>query len=241
MNSRIFYVSTKNSHTTHGPKSACQPYVSKVYAWMTFGVLLSGLVAYYLTSHVYLRQAIMTNRGLFFGVIIAQLACVFAFSFIQRRARAGTLTLLYLLYSALTGLTFAVIAFVYTRQSIALAFIATAGSFSALSVFGFVRKKDLSGLGSFCYMGLFGLIIMYVLGWIFPSLMGNTTQKVLAAIGVIVFAGLTAYDTQKIKQDFDPRASDEAQKKMVISGALSLYLDFINLFLSLLRLFGGRR
>ena len=230
-----------SSTTNYGVKNVeLSQFMSKVYTWMTLGILLSGMVAYILGSNEMLRTAIMSNSLIFNGLIIAQLACVLTFVFIQKRCSVKTSILLYLGYSLLTGVTFCAIFYVYTQQSIAQAFIATSGSFLGLSLYGYSTKRDLGPIGTFCMMGLVGMIIVFVLGMFIPSMMGSTTQMLLGAVGVLIFSGLTAYDTQRIKMTFSPNAPVDVQGKMVISGALSLYLNFINLFLSFLRLFGGR-
>lgn len=232
--------SSSSSSSQLGVKNeALSNFMSKVYTWMTLGILLSGLIAYFLGSHEAFRTAL--SGGLFNVVIIAQLACVLSFSFLLRRCSVQTAILLYLAYSVLTGVTFSAILYLYTGQSIAQAFIATSGSFLGLSLYGYSTKRDLGPLGTFCMMGLIGMLIVFVLGFFFSSMMGGATQMLLGAVGVLVFSGLTAYDTQRIKMTFSPDAPADVQGKMVISGALSLYLNFINLFLSFLRLFGGQR
>lgn len=230
-----------SSHSQFGVKNAAlSQFMSKVYTWMTLGILLSGLVAFMINSNAGLQAAILSNPVVFNTLLIAQLVCVLTFVFIQRRCSVKTSILLYLAYSALTGVTFAAIFLIYTQQSIASAFLATSGSFLGLSLYGYTTQRDLGPIGTFCFMGLIGMIIVSVLGFFFPSMMGGTTQMLLGAVGVLVFAGLTAYDTQRIKMSFSPEAPLDVQGKMVISGALSLYLNFINLFLSFLRLFGNR-
>ena len=219
---------------------ALSNFMSKVYTWMTLGILLSGLIAYFLGSQETFLRA-MLSGGLFNVIIIAQLACVLGFSFLLRRCSVQTAILLYLVYSVLTGVTFSAILYLYTGQSIAQAFIATSGSFLGLSLYGYSTKRDLGPLGTFCIMGLIGMLVVFVLGFFFSSMMGGATQMLLGAVGVLIFSGLTAYDTQRIKLTFSPDAPVDVQGKMVISGALSLYLNFINLFLSFLRLFGGQR
>lgn len=186
---------------------------------------------------------IAKTPGLFIGLIIAQFAAVMVFSFLNRKLNPAMATLLYLVYTVLVGVTFSIILLAYTKQNIYNAFAVTAGAFFALSAFGYITKRDLGPLGTFVTMGLFGVVILMVLSFFIPGLRSNTAQMVISSLGVIVFAGLTAYDTQKIKNIYLHSAgANEAQtKKFAINGALSLYLDFINLFLMLLRLFGGGR
>jgi len=213
-------------------------FMRKVYLWMTFGLLLSGGIAYYICNHPAIEQSILSQRWLFNSLLIAQLACVISFSFLQKKCSSNTATALFLLYCALTGVTFSVIFSLYSQSTITEAFFVTAGSFFALSLFGYATKRDLGPIGSFCYMGLFGMIIVMLMGFFIPSFRSDMMQMVIASIGVLVFSGLTAYDTQKIKARYH---AEGGGKVAAVSGALTLYLDFINLFLSLLRLFGGRR
>jgi len=218
-------------------------FMSTVYLWMMVGLAISGGVAFYISQHPNIIYTIVKTPALFFGLIIAQLVAVMAFSFLNRKLSPAMAMLLYLAYTVLVGVTFSVVLFAYTRESIFNAFAVTAGAFFALSAFGYVTKRDLGPLGTFVSMGLFGVIILMVLSYFIPGLRSDTAQMVISSLGVIVFAGLTAYDTQKIKMMYLQSAgANEAQtRKFAINGALSLYLDFINLFLMLLRLFGGRR
>lgn len=216
--------------------------MSRVYGWMTAGLCLTGAVAWNVAGNPDMVRAIFGNRLLFWGLIIAQLGLVVALSGLINRISALTATVIYFLYAGLTGLTLASIFFIYTGSSIAQVFGVTAFSFAGLSAVGFTTKRDLGPVGSFCTMGLFGLIGFGLLSMFFPSLMGGGGSFVFAIVGIIVFAGLTAYDTQKIKRmNVAGEEGTEAGRKKAIFGALTLYLDFINLFLSLLRLMGRRR
>jgi len=217
-------------------------FMSRVYGWMTAGLCLTGAVAWNVAGNPALVQAIFGNRALFWALIIAQLGAVIALSAAINRISAFTATVIYCLYAALTGLTLSSIFLVYTGSSIAEAFGVTAFGFAGLSGFGYLTKRDLGPVGSFCMMGLFGLVGFAVLSMIFPSLMTQGASFVFSIVGIIVFAGLTAWDTQKIKAMNVPGSeAGEAGRKSAIFGALTLYLDFINLFLSLLRLTGRRR
>ncbi len=220
--------------------------MSKVYTWMTGGILLTAVVASFVGSTPELVMTILQNRILFYGLMIAQLGVVIGMSAAQQRISAGTASLLYIVYAALTGVTLSVIFIIYTRDSIASVFFTTACGFGGLSLLGYTTKRDLGPVGAFCGMALFGLIGWAILSWFFPSMMGGQAQMVYSIIGVLVFAGLTAYDTQKIKAiGFEvaggPGELSGVAHKAAIFGALSLYLDFINLFLNLLRLAGDRR
>lgn len=217
-------------------------FMSRVYGWMTGGLCLTGAVAWNISGNPEMVQAIFGNRLLFWGLIIAQLGAVGILSGLINRINALTATVVYFLYAGLTGLTLSSIFLVYTGSSIAQVFGVTAFAFAGLSVVGYTTKRDLGPVGSFCMMGLFGLVGFAVLAMLFPSLMTNGASFVFSIVGIIVFAGLTAYDTQKIKALNAPGfEGTEAGRKKAIFGALTLYLDFINLFLSLLRLTGRRR
>ncbi len=217
-------------------------FMSRVYGWMTGGLCVTGAVAWNVAGNPQLVQAIFGNRLLFWGLIIAQLGAVFLLSGLINRISALTATLIYFLYAGLTGLTLSSIFLVFTGSSIAQVFAITAFGFAGLSGVGYLTKRDLGPVGSFCMMGLFGLVGFGLLSMFFPSLMGQGASFVYSIVGIIVFAGLTAYDTQNIKEMNAPGSEGtDAARKTAIFGALRLYLDFINLFLSLLRLTGRRR
>ncbi len=217
-------------------------FMSRVYGWMTAGLCLTGAVAWNVSGNQELVHDIFGNRLLFWGLIIAQLGAVFALAGLINRISAFVATLIYFVYAGLTGLTFSAIFLVYTNSSIAEVFGVTACGFAGLSAVGFLTKRDLGPIGSFCTMGLFGMVGFAVISMFFPSLMGGAGGFIFSIVGIIVFAGLTAYDTQKIKaMNVAGDEGTEMGRKKAIFGALTLYLDFINLFLSLLRLMGRRR
>jgi uncharacterized protein len=217
-------------------------FMSRVYGWMTAGLCLTGVVAWNVSGNPRLVQTIFGNPALLWGLIIAQLGTVLALSWLINRISGTLATLIYFVYAGLTGLTLSSIFLVYTGSSIAEVFGVTAFAFAGLSGFGFVTKRDLGPVGSFCMMGLFGLVGFGLLSMIFPRLMGEGASFVFSIVGIIVFAGLTAYDTQKIKRmNTGGNEGTDTGRKQAIFGALMLYLDFINLFLSLLRLMGRRR
>ncbi len=217
-------------------------FMSRVYGWMTGGLCLTGVVAWNVSGNPDLVQSIFGNRLLFWGLIIAQLGAVTALSGLINRINGLTATLIYFLYAGLTGLTLSSIFLVFTGSSIAEVFGVTAFAFAGLSMVGYVTKRDLGPVGSFCMMGLFGLVGFGLLSIFFPALMTGGGSFVFSIVGIIVFAGLTAYDTQKIKaMNVLGSEGTDAGRKKAIFGALTLYLDFINLFLSLLRLMGRRR
>ena len=217
-------------------------FMSGVYRWMTIGLGVTALISYYVSQSQSMLQFILGNKVVFYGLIIAQLAAVIVLSAFVQKMSAIVATLIYLFYASLTGLTLSFIFVVYTQSSILSAFLTTCFSFAGLSAFGYVTKRDLGPIGTFCHMGLWGLIGFGILSWFFPSLMGPASSKVYSLAGVLIFSGLTAYDTQKIKNSniLGNEGTEEDHKETII-GALTLYLDFINLFLMLLRLMGDRR
>jgi FtsH-binding integral membrane protein len=205
---------------------------------MSLGLLVTALVALYTASSPTAMQVIFGNRLLFYGLLIGELLMVGYLSVRVAKLSAATATTIFMAYSALNGVTLSAIFWVYTTESISSTFFVTAGTFGAMSAYGYVTRRDLSGLGSFCLMGLIGLIIASLVNLFLGSAM---IYWITTYVGIIVFVGLTAYDTQKIKNLSTGHAGSEEDRKGAIMGALALYLDFINLFLMLLRLFGRRR
>lgn len=216
-------------------------FMNRVYTWMALGLILSAVSAYYIASDQTLITGLLRHKILFYGLIFSQLGIVLWLSFKQASLSATAARGLYLVYTVLTGITFSVILVAYTAESVVNTFVVTAASFGGLSLFGYVTKRDLGPLGTFCTMGLWGLVIIMLASLFIPSMQGNTMQLFMGAIGVIVFSGLTAYDTQKIKSMYLLHYAETNENKQAVYGALTLYLDFINLFLSLLRLMGNRR
>jgi len=210
-------------------------FMAGVYRWMTLGLALTGFVAYYMASNPQLLMRVATG-GWMWGLFAAQLGLVIVLSAAVNRLSFSVAAVLFLAYAALTGVTFGTIFYAYTSGSIAVAFFVTAGAFGGLSVFATVTKRDLSGWRTFLFMGLIGVVLASVVQIFWPS---PALSFVTACAGVVVFAGLTAYDTQRIRAMYLAGGSSVAA--LSILGALRLYLDFINLFLSLLRLFGSRR
>jgi hypothetical protein len=214
--------------------------VRAVYNWMAVGLALTGAVAFYVANNEALVQIIFGNQILFFGLIIGELVLVFYLSARVHRMQASTATALFLLYAALNGATLSFIFLVYARSSIASTFFICAATFVACSIYGWTTKKDLTSMGGFMMMGLIGIIIASVVNLFLKS---SGMAMVISYIGVLVFVGLTAYDTQKIKSMAMTQPADVDAgtiRKGAILGALSLYLDFINLFLMLLRILGNR-
>jgi len=216
-------------------------FVRSVYNWMCIGLGLTGFVALYVSGNETILRLVFGNSFIFFGLIIAELALVFSISSRVDRMSAGTATSLFILYAALNGVTLSFIFLAYTRTSIVSTFFICAATFLAVSIYGWTTKKDLTSMGGFLMMGLIGIIIATVVNIFIRS---SAMSMIISYIGVIVFVGLTAYDTQKIKNMAltQPVGLDGAVvRKGALLGALSLYLDFINLFLMLLRIFGGGR
>lgn len=212
--------------------------MQRVFLWMSIGLGITGLAAYAAFTNG-LAYTIASSSGLFYGLIIAELLLVMGLSSMIRRMSFMLATVLFGLYAALNGLTMSYIFLVYTEGSIASTFFISAGMFAAMSAFGYLTKRDLTSWGNLLFMALIGLIIAGVVNMFLGS---STLSLITSAIGVLVFVGLTAYDVQKIKMLFaDVYQDDEEIKKVSVLGALSLYLDFINLFLYLLRFLGNRR
>lgn len=212
----------------------------KVYVWMTLALVITGITAFGVASSPGIITAIVTNKMLFWGLIIAELALVFIVSARIQKLSLATATLLFVAYAFLNGLTLSVIFLAYTMSSITSVFFITAGTFAAMAAIGYFTKTDLSSFGKILLMALIGLIIATVVNMLLIKSGGF--NLILSYAGVLIFTGLTAYDSQKIKKmliEADD-ASEEGQK-LALLGSLSLYLDFINLFLYLLRIFGGNR
>ena len=211
----------------------------KVYVWMTLALVITGFTAFGIAENPGLVYTIVTNRLLFWGLIIGEFALVMAIYGAIGRLSATAATLLFVLYSIVNGATLSVIFLAYTMTSIASVFFITAGAFAVMAFVGYTTKTDLTSFGKMLMMGLIGIILATVVNIFIGSSMLN---MIVSYVGVVVFVGLTAYDSQKIKNllyQVD-NMSEEAQK-LALLGSLTLYLDFINLFLMLLRIFGGNR
>jgi uncharacterized protein len=212
-------------------------FLTKVYAWMFAGLLITAITAFAVSTSQTLLETLVLNRIIFWGLLFAQLGVVFYLSARVNSMAPGTAAALFILYSALVGVTSSVILLIYTGSSIASTFVITAGMFGATAVFGTVTKRSLAGLGHFMFMGLIGLILASIVGFFWQS---GALQFVISVVGVLVFTGLTAWDAQRLKQ-MAVALPDGRTGSYAVVGALSLYLDFINLFFFLLRLSGGRR
>jgi FtsH-binding integral membrane protein len=215
-----------------------QSFLQRVFGWMVGGLAVTGVVAAAIGADDELLTDITKSPGIFLGVVIAQLALVLVISFAINRISAGLALALFFLYAALVGVTFAFVFELYTAQSIFTTFLITAGMFGALAFIGYTTKRDLSSLGTILFAALIGLILASVVNLFVAN---SALYWITTYAGVIIFAGLTAYDMQKLRRYGEGGEGGEAGEKAAILGALALYLDFINLFLFLLRIFGARR
>lgn len=216
-----------------------QRFMVRVYNWMTAGLGITGFMAFYISNSPMIMNIIFGNAIIPIVLIIAQIGLVFWLASRVMEMSANQATGVFMLYAGLTGITFSAIFLTYTASSITSTFLVTAGTFGAMSLYGYTTKKDLTSWGSFLFMGLIGIIIASVVNIFMQSTMMHI---IITYVGVLIFIGLTAYDTQKIKEMniLGNEGTDEDTKE-AIRGALTLYLDFINLFLMLLRLMGDRR
>jgi hypothetical protein len=216
-----------------------QRYMVKVYGWMCLALVITGFVAWYTAKYTDLLDFILSTRWMFFALIILQIVSVLVLVSQINRMSAQVATFVFLLYSLLFGLTLSMIFHVYTEESIALTFFVTAGTFGIMSAWGYTTKTDLTKWGNLLLMGLVALVLTSLINYFLKS---TTLYWITTGVGVLIFVGLTAYDTQKIKNlnIIGNEGSDEDHKEAIM-GALTLYLDFINLFLYLLRIFGRRK
>ena len=234
-----------------GDVVAARSFMNRIYNWMAVGLALTGVIAYGISEYMMANQPRLSASGEFTGgsilwsptamlvLILLEFGLVIWISAGINKMSAGMASGLFLLYAAINGVTLAPIFLVYTQGSIATTFFACAGTFLVTSIFGYVTRMDLSGLGGLCMMGLFGIIIASLINFFTQS---EGLDIIITYIGVFVFIGLTAWDTQKLRQLGGITGPDSVTlSKYVILGALTLYLDFINLFLMLLRLFGDRK
>jgi hypothetical protein len=205
------------------------------YRWMTLGLATTGVVALVVAHSQGVLELLLANRFLFYVLLFAQVGLVIALSSLALRVSTPVAAIMFFAYAALTGVTFSTLFLVYTASSIAGTFFITAGAFAGLSVFGLVTQRDLSAIGRFAIFALVGLILASVVNIFLQS---SGLDWLVTYVGVLLFAGLTAYDTQRLKALF---RQGEAAANLPLVGALTLYLDFINMFLFLLRIFGGRR
>lgn len=225
---------------TNVSKTAQSTLMRSVYTWMTLALAITGLTAMYMAKSLTVINMIMQNSMLFWGVLIAEVVLVMYMSARINKISFTTATLLFIAYSILNGVTLSILFLIYTASSIATTFFVTAGTFGAMALFGYVTKKDLTRIGSLCIMGVIGLIIASVVNMFLHNTM---MDMIISYVGVLIFVGLTAYDAQKIKHllSGDDIEVNESTQKIALLGALTLYLDFINLFIYLLRILGDRK
>ncbi|MBQ2193501.1 MAG: Bax inhibitor-1/YccA family protein [Prevotella sp.] len=210
----------------------------KVYVWMTLALVITGFTAYAVAATPNLQQLVFANTWVLWGLIIAEVGLVIAINAAINKLSLAMATLLFILYSVINGATLSVIFVAYSIGTISKVFFITAGTFAVMAFIGYVTKTDLSKMGKILFMALIGIIIATVVNIFVKS---SGLDMILSYVGVLVFVGLTAYDTQKIKQMLWQAGNvSENSQKVALLGALSLYLDFINLFLYLLRIFGRR-
>lgn len=227
----------RNIGTLEGIDQGLRSYLSQVYMFMAFGLLLTGGAAYTVANVPAMMQLVF-GTGLKWVFVFAPLALVFFLSFRINTLKYATAQALFWTYSAMVGVSLASIFLMYTGTSIARIFFITSSMFGAISLYGYTTNRDLSGMGSFMFMGLIGIVIASVINIFLQS---SAMQFIISIISVIVFTGLTAYDTQTIKSIYYAGDNQEVMGKKALMGALRLYLDFLNLFLALLQLFGDRR
>ena len=232
-------VMNESESTRWATSSALPVLMRKVYTWMALALVITGVTAYGVANSPAILQMIVTNKILFFGILIGELALVWGVSAMIDRLSLTTATLLFVLYSVINGVTLSFIFLAYTYESVTSVFFITAGTFAAMALFGYFTKTDLSSIGRILFMALIGLIIATIVNIFVKS---SGLGMILNYVGVLIFVGLTAWDTQKIKQMLaTAEDTGETAQKVALMGALSLYLDFINLFLYLLRIFGSSR
>ena len=210
----------------------------KVYVWMTLALVITGSTAYGVATSPGILTALYSNQLLFWGLVIAEFGLVFGVSAAINRLSLTTATLMFILYSVINGALLSSIFVIYTTSSIASVFFITAGTFAVMALIGYTTKNDLTSLGKILFMALIGIIIATVVNIFLKS---SGLEMIVSYLGVLIFVGLTAYDSQKIKRmlQMAPDASEGSQK-IALLGALTLYLDFVNLFIYLLRIFGRR-
>jgi len=215
--------------------------LKNVYLWMTGGLALTGLTAWYVSNNAAIMNVLLGNRFLFFGLLIAELVLVMTISRRISTMSIQTATLSFGGYAILNGITLSLIFLIYAQQTIFLAFFSTAATFAGMSLWALTTKKDLSGLGHYLIMGVWGLIIASIINYFIGS---SPLYYLISYAGIAIFLGLTAYDTQQINRwnrELGENASEETITRLSIMGALKLYLDFINIFLFMLRILGRRR
>ncbi len=231
---------TSSVNVSYDPQLEAALFMRKVYAFMCAGLGVTALTAWLVANSVTMQELIFGNRLVFYGLLFAELGMVIAFSAMVRKMSPGSAAILLFCYAVVNGMTLSIIFMLYTHASIFSTFLVTAGTFGGMSLYGFVTHRDLSGFGHFMIMGLWGLILASVVNVFMHS---SALYWATTYLGVFIFTGLTAYDTQKIKEmnTLGGQGGPGEDTKLALNGALVLYLDFVNLFLYLLRIFGRRK
>lgn len=218
-------------------KSAQMAVFRQVYIWMSLALFITGITALIVANNNSLLYSLLSNQLLFWGLIIGEIVMVAVLAARIHKLSLATATVMFIAYSIINGMTMSLLFLMYTSESIASTFFITAGTFGAISAYGYFTKKDLSSLGSILIMALIGILIASLVNIFLGS---STLYWIISYVGVAIFVGLTAYDTQKIKESIMNSDVNETAYKIALMGALELYLDFINLFIYLLRIFGDR-
>ena len=228
-----------NYTRSYRPSTTLPVLMRKVYTWMALALVITGVTAYGVATTPSIIEAIVFNKLLFYGLIAAEFGLVWFLSSRICSLSLATATLMFIVYSVINGATLSILLLIYTMESIGMVFFITAATFGVMALIGYTTKTDLSKMGNILYMALIGLIIATVVNLFVHS---SGLQLIISYIGVLLFVGLTAYDTQKIKQMlYEQDSADESAQKLALLGALSLYLDFVNLFIYLLRILGNRK
>lgn len=239
MNYNDFHYGAVSQNRDLEMQAAFPVLMRKVYTWMTLALVLTGLTAYGVATSPGIMMALYSNSALMWGLVIAEFALVIGISAAINRLSLATATLMFVAYSVINGAMLSSIFMIYTSASIASVFFITAATFAVMALIGYTTKTDLTSVGKLLFMALIGLVIATIVNMFIGS---STLTMICSYVGVLIFVGLTAYDSQKIKQMLQqaPDAGESSQK-LALLGALTLYLDFINLFIYLLRIFGDRR
>ena len=239
MNYNDFHYGAVSQNRDLEMQAAFPVLMRKVYTWMTLAMVLTGLTAYGVATSPGILMAIYSNLAVMWGLVIAELALVFGISAAINRLSLTTATLMFVAYSVINGALLSSIFLIYTASSITSVFFITAATFGAMALIGYTTKTDLTSVGKILFMALIGLVIATIVNMFIGS---DGLTMICSYVGVLIFVGLTAYDSQKIKQMLQqaPDAGESSQK-LALLGALTLYLDFINLFIYLLRIFGSKR
>ena len=239
MNYNDFHYGAVSQNRDLEMQAAFPVLMRKVYTWMTLALVLTGLTAYGVATSPGIMMALYSNSALMWGVVIAEFALVIGISAAINRLSLATATLMFVAYSVINGAMLSSIFMIYTAASIASVFFITAATFAVMALIGYTTKTDLTSVGKLLFMALIGLVIATIVNMFIGS---STLTMICSYVGVLIFVGLTAYDSQKIKNMLmqAPDAGESSQK-LALLGALTLYLDFINLFIYLLRIFGDRR